>query len=190
MIFANSPFENCAGRNSRYGLGGARIKHAVRYVRYYPNSGHLRCNPMSALCQKRKSCNLFDHFIGTREQGHRYLYPSCPGSPEIYHQLEFCRLLNRKSCRVCTFENSIDITRGASEEVHFIRPIGDKPAIRCEITEIIDRRQTILGDKLDDLLAMHDVVTVRQHEKPTIRFTSDLPNNVLNVGFVMNLSGN
>ena len=74
---------------------------------------------------------LFDHLVGAREQGRRYLYPSCPGSSEIYHQLEFCRLLNRKSCRVCTFENSIDITRGASEEVHFIRPIGDKPAIRC-----------------------------------------------------------
>src|SRR5262249_3088778 len=103
---------------------------------------------------------------------------------------EFCRLLHRKICWFCTLENSVDIFRGTSEEVHFIRPIGNEAAIGREITEIIDRGQTILRDEFDDLLAMDDVVTVRQHEKPIIRFTSDLANSALDVGFVVNLSRN
>ena len=141
---------------------------------------------MSALCQKRTFHHSLDDFVGTGEQGNWNLYPHRLGSFEVYHQLEFCWLLDRKIRRIRAFKNSIYITRRAAEEIHFIRTIGDKPAVRCKISELVDRWQTIMCGEFDNPLAMDHVVAVRQNEKSAVWFAPDLANDVLDVGFAMN----
>ena len=114
------------------------------------------------------------------------MYPHCLGSFEVYHQLEFCWLLDWKIRRIRASKNSIYITRCAAEDIHFIRTIGDKPTIGCEIPEIVDCWQTILCGKFYNPLAINHVVAVRQNEKSAVRFATDLANGVLDVSFTMN----
>ena len=47
---------------------------AIGDVRFTPESGHVRCTKrMSALCQKRTSTPLFDHFVGAGEKRRRHV---------------------------------------------------------------------------------------------------------------------
>ena len=82
--------------------------------------------------------------------------------------------------------DSIYITRGALEEIHFIWPVSDEPTVGCKVTEVVDRGQTILCGEFYDSFSMDYVVAVGQHEKATIQLAPDLANSFFDIGFTMN----
>ena len=70
---------------------------------------------MSALCQKQThaaqqtTASLFDHFVGAGEEQRRDSDAECFRGFEIYHQLEFRGLLNRKIAGLRTLENLVHV---------------------------------------------------------------------------------
>ena len=45
----------------------------------------------------------------------------------------------------------------------------------------------ILCGEFDNAFAINNIVTIRQNEEATVRFTADLANDILNVGFAVHL---
>ena len=101
---------------------------------------------MTACSQKRSfaavrqiavSKLLLDHPVGALQYGLRNLESESLGSFHINHQLEPGRLLYRQICRICTFQNFIDVHRSMPEHFPKIRPVRYKPACLNEFPFVV-----------------------------------------------------
>ena len=109
---------------------------------------------MSAKGQDRTSCFSFDDLVCSSEQRLRNVEAQRLRGFEIDHQFEFVRRLHRQVTGLLTFENAIDIRRGATDRLVGIRPIRHEAAV-CRVIPIgIGRRQFVAGEKIDDEIAM------------------------------------
>src|SRR5689334_9690446 len=57
----------------------------------------------------------FDNLVGTRKDAWRDSETQCPGSFQVNHQLEFCRLLNWDITSFCSPQNFVNQLGGAPE---------------------------------------------------------------------------
>ena len=64
-------------------------------VSFTPKSGHLQCNRMSAMCQKRTSAVSFDHLVGKRDECWRDFEAKSLGGLKVEHEFELGRLHDR-----------------------------------------------------------------------------------------------
>src|SRR6516225_12160939 len=91
------------------------------------------------------------------------------GSFEIEDQFVLGWCLHRKVSWFLTVEDAVDVSSRAAVLVEQIRPIGDQTAGCSVISKWIDRRQSILGRKRDDQIAMHSSQGARCYDDATIR---------------------
>src|SRR5262245_28316827 len=84
--------------------------------------------PMSALGQKRTSCHLFDHLIGTVEQRGGDVEAERFGRFEIDHQHVLVRRLHRQISWLLALEDAVDVTGRAAVLVDDIGSVGDQAA--------------------------------------------------------------
>src|SRR5262245_57535664 len=101
------------------------------------------CGAIGHVCYGQRT-SLFDHLVGTSEEGNGYLYPDCFSGFKIYHHLKFCRLLDWQVRWTGTLEDTIHVACGTLKQIHFVWAIRNKPTIGSKITEIVDRWQTVL----------------------------------------------
>ena len=81
----------------------ADICSAKEHVRFTPESGHVRCKTlMSALCQKRTSGHLFDHFVGALLQLQGQVDAESLSGPQVDDQFVLDRRLHGKLAGICT----------------------------------------------------------------------------------------
>ena len=71
------------------------------------------------------SCN---QIVGANHQCHRHVKPDCPCSLEVDDQLEFRRLLYRKTGGTSEAKNFVDVDGGTAIKVGVVRPIRDQPS--------------------------------------------------------------
>jgi hypothetical protein len=76
----------------------------------------------SDLCAAHRT-GLFDHFVGTREQGLRDIKSECLGGLEINYEFVLGRRLHRQIGRLLALEDAVDIAGGASELIDPIRTL-------------------------------------------------------------------
>ena len=72
--------------------------------------------------------HLFDHLVSTHEECRRNSEPQSSCRLQVYDEVKFCRLLNRKAGRRCAFENLVDMVRRFAAQLPLVRPISDQSA--------------------------------------------------------------
>src|ERR1700732_1016155 len=108
------------------------------------------------ICQARTSIPLLlDHFVGACEQRWWNCQSERLRGLEVNCKVVFCRRLHRQVGGLLTFEDAIDIIRGAQVWLDRIWPIRDQAAVADEVAIRVDGRQPILGGSSDDHIAMN-----------------------------------
>src|SRR5215471_17298400 len=92
----------------------------------------------------------FDHLVGANHQCHRHLEPDCPCGPEVEDQLEFRRLLYRKTGGTSAAKNFVDVDGSATIKVGVVRPIRDQPSGIDVLLRDVDCGQPMTRRQLRD----------------------------------------
>src|SRR6266550_7770328 len=99
-------------------------------VKWQRGSAHYQMEKISAgkfHCEPPSRFSL-DHLVGANHQCHRHLEPDCPCGLEVDDQLEFRRLLYRKTGGTSAAKNFVDVDGGTTIKVGVARPIRDQPS--------------------------------------------------------------
>src|SRR5688572_2833615 len=93
-----------------------------------------------------------DHLVCTGEYTRRNRETDLFSSFEIYHQLEFRRLLNGKIAGSSTFQDSVHVSGGATEQVGEVGSIEQEPAPLLRMLScVINPRKPFLCREVCDL---------------------------------------
>src|SRR5215510_13089565 len=92
----------------------------------------------------------FNHLVGANHQCHRHLEPDCPCGLEVDDQLEFRRLLYRKTGGTSAAKNFVDVDGGATIKVGIARAIRDQPSGIDVLLRDVDCGQPMTGRQLRD----------------------------------------
>ena len=80
----------------------ADICSAKEHVRFTPKADMCSATLMSALCQKRTSGHLFDHFVGALLQLQGQVDAESLSGPQVDDQFVLDRRLHGKLAGICT----------------------------------------------------------------------------------------
>src|SRR5262249_29183030 len=106
------------------------------HVCFTRESGHARCNGMSALGQKRTSSRFsFDHLVGATYESVGDGDAERLGGPEVYDQFDFCGLLNWQIGRLFAPENAADIGANRAMLLRHAGAIANQTAGLCKFGE-------------------------------------------------------
>src|SRR6516162_6888504 len=92
----------------------------------------------------------FDHLVGAYHQCYRHLEPDCPCGLEVDDQLEFRRLLYRKTGGTSAAKNFVDVDGSATIKVGVVRPIRDQPSGIDVLLRDVDCGQPMTRRQLRD----------------------------------------
>src|SRR5262249_15681830 len=82
----------------------------------------------SRLMQRSKSSpHSLDHFVSLSHYGRRDSKPELPGSLEVDHELELCRLFNGQLCWLCPFQDFVRIRHALPRKIDLVRSVGREP---------------------------------------------------------------
>src|SRR5262249_13319853 len=104
-------------------LGHKRTFSETCAMSAIPPKADITVTPCHVCFGPKADIASFDDLIGDLLKMHRYVETERLGSFEVDHQLELGRLLDRQIGGFFTFQNSVDICRGAVPNVVEIRPI-------------------------------------------------------------------
>jgi hypothetical protein len=128
--------------------------------------------------QKSQKTLLLDHLVGTSEQrwwdGNRQHLCRL----HVNHQHILGRCLHRQVGRSFTLEDAIDVSRGSTELVEEIRPVGDQSPGIGIIALLIYRGQLVASCKRDDEIAIDcrdKALAVRTAKAPRRTYTGTQP---------------
>src|SRR5262245_1785144 len=99
------------------------------YVRFTPESGHVRCKKgcllwaISGLMHRSKTV-LFDNLVGTSKQRCGNCEPERFSRDQVINLVKFGRLLDRNVGRYRSAQDLVDGAGGASEQVRVVCSIG------------------------------------------------------------------
>ena len=114
--------------------------------------------------QQRCRSKLFDHLVGAREHRRRHVQSERLGSLAINHQLVLHRRLHWQVGGLLAFEDAVDVAGSAPERIDGVRPVGDKTASGDEVTERVDRRQSVPSREHSNQIAMNHRRRARRHD--------------------------
>src|SRR5882672_6774277 len=121
------------------------------------NSGELTATAVS-----------LDHLVGLFDQRRRNLDTERLGRLQVDHEFKLGCSLNRQVRRLLTFEDTIDIGRGAPVSVGSVYAIGHKAAISDIVSIGVDRRQPAASGEGNDLFAMSQRERARQDDQASV----------------------
>ena len=110
---------------------------------------------MSALGQKRTLTGLFDHLVGASEHRVRHGETKRLGRLEIDGQIVLVWRLHWQIGRLLALEDTIDVVSRAPILVDCIGPVGDQATTKDELAIRVDRGQSMLRCKRNDLIPMN-----------------------------------
>src|SRR5262245_65679850 len=93
----------------------------------------------------------FDHLVGGDEQLVGHAQPQSPCGLVVDDELELRGLQDRQVARLCALENPASADAGLTISVPNVGSIADQSADLGIFTPGIDRRQPVVGCKLDQL---------------------------------------
>src|SRR5262249_36111022 len=105
-------------------------------VRFAPDSGQIAdCLGTSDLCQK---ATLFDHLVGSSKQCRWNSKTDCFRSFEIDHKFELGGLFDREFARHCSFNDFVNISRSATEQIGRAYTVTHQTSVPHEVRRVID----------------------------------------------------
>src|SRR6516164_4132683 len=87
----------------------------------------------------RHNQQLFDDLGGAQQNRWGYGKTECRGGLAVHDHLELGRKLHREIARLLAAQNAIDISGGATKEVHTVGSIGEQTAVSRKVRKGIDR---------------------------------------------------
>ena len=90
---------------------------------------------------------LLDDLISTSQEHRRKLQPERPCCPHVHHELEFCRLLNRKITRLDALQDLFDLARRTPVEIVKTRSIRYQTARIHHFPQSVDGRHLVADRK-------------------------------------------
>src|SRR5580704_4170826 len=97
-----------------------------------------------------------NHLVCSLMQGAWYGATECLSGLEVDHKLVLRRRLHRNVSGLLAIEDAVDVACGKMVWVDCIMSVGNQTASSDEEALRVDRRQAILGGRLNDRAAMND----------------------------------
>src|SRR5262245_60140172 len=130
---------------------------------------------------------LFDHVVGLRKQRWWDRYAERLSRLEIDHQLVLGWRLHGKIGGLLTFEDAIDVTRGAAVLVDKINAIGDQSTAGDIKSVGNDRRKFVLGREHIDQFAMRNCQCARRYNQTAIWLACERGDSAFSLGRVAHI---
>ena len=119
---------------------------------------------MSALCQKRKSPDSFDHLVGAREQCWWDFQTKVFGCLQVDHKLEFGRLHHRQVAGFCALEDASNVGSHLAPCIAITCSVTHQSTGVGKFAPVIDRRNSMARRKSHDLIDMGAKVRIGANE--------------------------
>src|SRR6476469_1329749 len=130
---------------------------AIAYVRFTPESGHVRCTSSCLLWAKSGLMHCSNYPINSSARASSVGGIARPSSLAVFRLMTvsyFGRRLHRQVGRLLALEDAIDVACRTAVLISCVRPIGDQTAGNDEETFPVDRRQLAPSRKRDDQIAV------------------------------------
>jgi integrase len=135
---------------------------AIAYVRFTPESGHVRCTSSCLLWAKSGLMHCSNYPINSSARASSVGGIARPSSLAVFRLMTvsyFGRRLHRQVGRLLALEDAIDVACRTAVLISCVRPIGDQTAGNDEETFPVDRRQLAPSRKRDDQIAERHLQT-------------------------------
>src|SRR6516162_6642336 len=129
----------------------------------------------------------FDHLVGEREQRCWHFQAECLSGPEVDHEVELGRLLDRKVPWLLAFENAANIDAGLTEHVTRAGRVGNQSASSDVFEPRIDRGDAMPCRHRNDLIVSAREEPIGTDKKCTGALAGKLRKRALKVELRSNL---